>query len=239
MSLPPRPDLPPPHGTAPGRSGRIAAVVMAVAATVIAAGVGAALLLPSGDAPVASPAPEPSTSPLPSIEGPSVPPGCPAAAPLEPVGLPEGWRYRVDADGDYVVAIPDADVSETGGATHRILVRDAAFTASVDWFDVSTAAAPRAYLRHYSDRLTESFDGLTGPIRERVVAGAPMPTRALTFSTREGDFRYRVTMAPGRLFVLAMSSGPQGFRGLDPEIRAFFSSFTPFPGCPAPPTPAG
>ncbi len=213
--------------------------MVAVAAAVIAIGVAVALLLSSDDAPEASPAPEPSAVPSPSVEGPSFAPGCPTAAPLEPVGLPTGWRYRVDAEGDYAVAIPDADVSETGGETHRILVREAAFTASVDWFDVSTAAEPRAYLAGYSERLIASFDHPTGPVRERVVAGAPLPTRAVTLSTREGAFRYRLTMAPTRVFVLAMASSPQGFRGLDPEIRAFFGSFTPFPGCPAPPTPAG
>ena len=235
MSLPPRPDLPPAPGAAPGRPRGAAAAVVVVA--VIAAGVAAAPLLPSDDVPEASPAPVPTASPSPSVASPSFPPGCPTAAPLEPVGLPEGWVYRVDTEGDYVVAIPDAAVSERGGVTNRILVRDTAFTASVDWFDVSIAVTPHVYLKEYSDRVTASFDGLTGPIRERVVASAPMPTRAVTVSTREGAFLYRLTMAPGRVFVLAMSSSPQGFRGLDPEIRAFFRSFTPFPGCSAPSTP--
>jgi hypothetical protein len=155
-----------------------------------------------------------------------------------PVDLPFGWDYRTDRTGGYVIAVPGGQVTQTGGISHRMTIANARkITVTIDWFAVPGAFPVETYLDDYTARVVDSVPDTSGRVHQRDVPEAQVASREVRYSIAEIDYLIRISMVPGRLYLLSVTTSRTVLVNFDPEIRAFFDSLTPFPGCPVPSLP--
>ena len=155
---------------------------------------------------------------------------------MQAIGKPASWVFHVDAEGEYVVAVPDGATTHRGDSGHSLIVRDARTVVAVAWFAAPDPVDEEPYLEEYVDLVVSSLPRSAERIHRREIAAALFPAREVRYADGFYDRVVRVSLVPGRLYV--QSIGLPSFDSYGPEIRAFFDSFTPFVDCPTPATPA-
>ncbi len=166
----------------------------------------------------------PSASPTESL---SPPPGCPAPA----AGSPASWHFHTDELGEYSIALPsDTPTTTSEGLSHRLLVETNGMALTVDWY-VAPATRSDRVLYQQTRRYLKVLPDKARRIRVRTVHVGGLTEKRITYWVSEPFSKNyaRLLVSQGRIYYVGVATG--SLHGMEPEIRAFFSSFTPLDLC--------